>query len=214
MFVKDAMTKDPYKSNKDTTITKALDIMSVNDFHRLPIVDEDDHLIGLITEGVIRANTPSQATSLSIYELNYLLSKTTVESIMIKDVFTIHPDALIEEAAEIMRNNNIGCLPVIENDKVIGIITSNDIFDAFIKILGGNVKGSRYVINIKEDRVGIMADIARKFSDNDVNITNISTFYGPRGIEIIIISMSLEVEKMKNVLVDSGYNVTSATVHD
>ena len=134
MYIKDQMTRNPYCISPKTTISKALEIMSVNSFHRLPVVDSDYNLLGLITAGMISDKTPSKATSLSIYELNYLLSRTSVEEIMEKDVKTINPDALLEEAASKMRLYDISCLPVVENDKVVGIITHNDIFKAFIDL--------------------------------------------------------------------------------
>ena len=132
----------------------------------------------------------------------------------IKKVITIGPDAVLEEAATLMRNNEIGCLPVTVDEKVIGIITANDIFDAFINMLGYKTPGSRYVINVENNTYGVMASIAKCFADKEVNITNISTFYGPRGIEIIIITNDKDVETMKKVLVDAQYDVTSAEVRN
>ncbi|HCY06355.1 MAG TPA: hypothetical protein DHS57_03555 [Erysipelotrichaceae bacterium] len=210
MYVRDTMTADPYCINKDTKVSVALDIMNQNEFHRLPVVDSKGKLIGLITEGTITESSPSKATSLSIHELNYLLSKTPVEDIMIKNVKTISPDAWLEEAAALMRAHSIGCLPVVENDKVIGIITDNDIFDAFVNLLGYNVKGSRYVVNIEEDTYGLMYKISKCFADRKINITNISTYYGPRSIEIIIIAKDDNTEEMKNVLIEAGFDVISA----
>ena len=102
MYVKDHMTKEPVTITKDVKISKAVDIMSKGHFHRLPIVDEAGKLIGLVTGGLVTEKSGANATSLSIYELNYLLSKTKVEDIMLTDVKTIHQDAFIEEAAQKM----------------------------------------------------------------------------------------------------------------
>ena len=93
MYVRNRMTANPYCISKDTAISTALDIMAEHGFHRLPVV-EGKHLVGLVTEGVISEHSPSKATSLSIYELNYLLSKTKCEDVMIKNVITISPDVL------------------------------------------------------------------------------------------------------------------------
>ncbi|NLC96746.1 MAG: CBS domain-containing protein [Erysipelotrichaceae bacterium] len=210
MYVKDTMTIDPFCINKDTKVSHALDIMNQNEFHRLPVVDNNGKLIGLITEGTITESSPSKATSLSIHEINYLLSKTPVEDIMIKNVKAIEPNALLEEAATLMRTHQIGCLPVVENDKVVGIITDNDIFDAFINLLGYNVSGSRYVINIKQDSCGVITNMTKCFADNQVNITNVSVYHGPRGIEVIIITTDKNVELMKKALTDAGYDLISA----
>ena len=161
MLVKDRMTANPYCISKDTSISAALDLMAERDFHRIPVAAGQE-LVGLVTEGTIAENTPSKATSLSVYELNYLLAKSTVESVMIKDVVTIHPDALLEEAAVLMRQHDIGCLVVTEGRKVVGIITQNDIFEAFIDLLGYYEEGSRYVIAV-EDKPGVLADLTGLF---------------------------------------------------
>lgn len=210
MYVKDSMSINPYCVSPDTSVSKALDIMSMNNFHRLPVVDEEGNLLGLVTEGIIAESSPSKATSLSIHEINYLLSKATVESIMIKDVMTISPDALLEEAVLKIRKNQIGCLPVLSNKKVVGIITGNDLFDALVNLLGYKVKGSRYVIKIDEDKTGIIAKISTCFASNNVSIENVSTFRGQRGIEIIVVTSDKNFEVMKTKLIEEGFNVTSA----
>ena len=113
MYVKDIMVTSITTTSKDTSVSKALDIMQSNNFHRLPVVDDNNYLIGLLTESIIAKNTPNDASSLSIYELNYLLNKLKVEDVMIKEVHTIHPDSLLEEAAVKLRSHDIGCLPVM-----------------------------------------------------------------------------------------------------
>ena len=208
MYVKDRMTCDPYCITKETSISKALDIMSQNDFHRLPVV-EDGKLVGLITEGTITANTPSQATSLSIYELNYLLSKTNVSEIMIKDVQTVKPNALLEEAAVKMRKNDVGCLPVVENNEVIGIITQNDIFDAFVDLLGYYTQGARYVLEIKDDHPGILLDITKIFFNQNANITNLAVYSKPEHIDVVIRANNVDHHVMGKILNDAGYKVVS-----
>lgn len=151
MLVKDYMTADVVTVNEETKVLEALDLMKEHDFHRLPVV-RNERMVGLVTEEIISDNSPSTATSLSIHELNYLLTKTTVGDIMNKEVPTIGPDDLLEEAATRMRDSKVTVLPVIENeDQVVGIITDKDIFRAFIDLLGYNNKGSRIVIDIPED---------------------------------------------------------------
>ena len=89
MYVKDHMTSNPYTITKDVVISKAVEIMRKNHFHRLPVVDDQGKLIGLVTGGLVKEKSGANSTSLSIYELNYLLSKTQVKDIMITDVKTI-----------------------------------------------------------------------------------------------------------------------------
>ena len=206
MYVKDQMTRNPICIDENTPISKALDIMANKGFHRLPIVDNDNHLLGLVTEGLISENMAGSATSLSIYELNYLISKMTVKDIMTTDIITISPDALLEEAAVKMRKHDIGCLIVTQNDVVIGIITQNDIFTAFIDLLGYNHGGTRYVVNIANDQPGEFSKICNDLAKMNANISNLAVYHNARGIEVVII---VDKNDLKEYLISLGYNVTN-----
>lgn len=208
MYVKDNMVSGPITIGPDQSVSEAIDLMSENGLHRLPVVDKNGKLAGLITEGVITSNTPNNSTSLSVFELNYLLNKLTIKDIMIKDVITIGKDALLEEAATILRKNDIGCLPVVDEDNtLIGIITHNDIFTAFIDLLGYNHVGTRYVISVEEDRTGILEDICRVFKEQDVSIANMAVYNSSRGIEIVVIVHGFD--DITDKLEKTGYKVTS-----
>ncbi len=207
MYVKDRMSASPYCISKDTSISTALGIMEDRNFHRIPIVD-GKRLVGLVTEGVIAENTPSKATSLSMFEINYLLTKNKVDSVMIKEVHTVSPDALLEEAAVLMRKNNIGCLVVVENgDEVVGIITQNDIFDAFVDLLGYYQEGNRYILEVKEDKPGILAEITESFFENNAHITNLSVHHRQDSILVVIRAKNIEYEMMKEKLAIKGYSL-------
>ena len=159
MFVKDNMTKDPVCITPESTISQVIDLMSEKGLHRLPVVN-GKRIVGLVTEGTISASGASKATSLSIFELNYLLSKTTVDTIMIKNVITINENALMEDAAMKMLKNDIGCLPVVDDDgEISGILTQNDVFNAFLEILGYREEGSRITIRVK-DELGAIGEIS------------------------------------------------------
>ncbi len=208
MYVKDNMIPSPITIKPDQSVSEAVDLMSENKLHRLPVVDDQGKLIGLVTESVISRNTPNSASSLSVYELNYLLNKLKISDIMIRDVKTIGKDALLEEAATVLRKYDIGCLPVTEeDDKLIGIITHNDIFTAFIDLLGYNHNGMRYVISISEDKPGILEDVARIFKEEDISISNLAVYNNTRGIEVVVIAKGYDDVTQK--LKDAGYNVTS-----
>ena len=213
MYVRNQMTKNPVTITKDFTVSEALDLFSKSPFHRLPVVDSTNHLIGLITEGIIRANTPSQATSLSMFELNYLLSKTTVESIMVTKVITIGPDELLEKAADIMRQHSIACLPVVDEEgKLLGIITEKDIFASFIEILGYYQEGSRIVVEVDEDKPGILADLSRVLADAGANISHLVVFRED-AVSVVIRADDTDADKLVALLEEHGYKVTDARVN-
>ena len=208
MYVKDNMSRNPYTVGLNQSVSEALDIMSASKIHRLPVVDQKGKLLGLVTESLIASNTPNNSSSLSVFELNYLLNKLQIKDIMVKDPIVINPDALLEEAATLLLENDIGCLPVINDDKqLVGIITHNDIFKAFIDLLGYNDNGSRYVVNVEEDKLGIMEGIARVCTQNGVSISNLAVYHTERGIEVVIITIG--EDDISTKLKDAGYNVTS-----
>ncbi|MBM6614386.1 CBS domain-containing protein [Desemzia sp. RIT804] len=210
MLVKDYMTTEVITAAEDTKVLEALDLMKEHDFHRLPII-KDGHMIGLITEEIISDNSPSTATSLSIHELNYLLTKTTVGDIMRRKVPTIDPDDLLEEAATRMRDLKVGVLPVIQNeDQIVGIITDKDIFSAFIDLLGYNNKGSRIVIDIPEDHPGILEDITNILAEANVSINQIAVYRKDSFTQIVIQMDSGNTNDIQEVLTTSGYTVSSA----
>ncbi|MDR1795282.1 MAG: CBS domain-containing protein [Erysipelotrichaceae bacterium] len=209
MYVKDSMTVNPVTISADLTITRVLDLMNQNNFHRLPVVDDRGHLIGLITEGVIEKNSPSQATSLSIHEINYLLSKTKVKDIMIKKVFTITPDELLEKAAVLMRKKEIGCLPVVSGERLVGIITQNDIFDAFVDLLGYHEEATRVVIEIEQDKPGILKQISTVLSKQKINITRLTVRKQKDIIYMYVQVQKSDGEIVKALIEESGYKVVS-----
>ena len=208
MYVKNRMTKNPITISPDSTISEVLDLMAQKNVHRLPVV-EGDTLIGLLTEGVIQENSPSHASSLSIHEINYLLSKTMVKDIMIRKVITIGPDALLEEAALLMKKNEIGGLPVVVGNKLVGIITVNDILGAFVDLLGFYQPGSRVVIEVSNDRSGIMADIASIFAEANINISHLAIYHRDDVIDVVVRCSSVDKYGLRVILESKNYKVIS-----
>lgn len=122
MIVKEHMSKGVITIAPDTPIMEAREKMKQNKIRRLPIV-KDGRLLGIVTEGDIQEAGPSDATSLSVWELNYLLAKTTVDEVMTRDVITTKPSDTIEDAAIMMRENKVAGLPVMDDGELVGIIT-------------------------------------------------------------------------------------------
>jgi acetoin utilization protein AcuB len=130
--VRDWMTPNPITIDPRTTLPEAHKLMKEHHIRRLPVVDHDK-VVGILTLGDIREASPSDANSLSIFELNYLLAKLAVEKIMTRDPIVIAPAATIRESAQLMLEHKIGGLPVVENDKLVGIITESDIFRVLVQ---------------------------------------------------------------------------------
>ena len=168
MAVKDFMTKKVVYVSPDTTVAHATDIMRDRKLRRLPVI-ENDQLVGIVTENTISEASPSKASSLSIYEMNYLLNKTKIKDVMIKDVVTVSRYADLEEAAFLMIKHNVGVLPVVDNDQVYGIITDKDIFKALLEISGFGQAGIRIRL-LTEDGVGILEGITAILADQKLNI--------------------------------------------
>lgn len=132
-LVRDWMTPNPVTVGPKITVPEAHKLMKERDFRRLPVVDEHGRLIGIVTLSDLREAGPSSATTLSIFELNYLLAQLTVDRIMTRDVVTVSPDATIRDAANLMLKHEVGALPVMENDRLVGIITESDIFRVIVQ---------------------------------------------------------------------------------
>jgi acetoin utilization protein AcuB len=133
------MTPHPITTSPKTSLTDAHRIMSERRIRRLPVL-ENNKLVGIVTSGDLREAAPSIATSLSIFELNYLLDKVTVDKIMKRDVITVTPKSPIREAARIMLFKKISGLPVVDGSKLIGIITESDIFRMLVREMNGKAE--------------------------------------------------------------------------
>ncbi|KJQ60051.1 CBS domain-containing protein [Streptococcus cristatus] len=188
MAVKDFMTRKVVYISPDTTIAHAADIMRDQKLHRLPVI-ENDKLVGLVTEGTIAEASPSKATSLSIYEMNYLLNKTKVKDVMIHNVVTISQYASLEDATYLMLKNKIGILPVVDNEQVYGIITDRDIFKAFLEVSGYGEKGVRMRF-VTEDEVGVLSHIIALLVEENLNISN--TVNIPRKDGKVVIEVQID----------------------
>lgn len=134
-LVRDWMTPDPVTVGPKTTIPEANRMMREGRFRRLPVV-EGGQLIGIVTLGDVREASPSEATTLSVYEMHYLLSTLTVDQIMTREPVTVAPELVLTAAAKLMLEHKIGGLPVVADGRVVGIITESDIFRALVRQLG------------------------------------------------------------------------------
>ena len=170
MLVKERMTKNPITVQVKTSISELSALMKENKLKKVPVLD-GDRLVGIVTDKDVDRVSPSGATLLSVFEISALLAKTTVKDAMTKDVITCSPDTYIEDAAIMMRRNRINALVVMEDDKVVGIITESDMLDSFIAMLGGNSEGNHYIIET-DDVPGILNRVGGITHDMGINMNH------------------------------------------
>jgi acetoin utilization protein AcuB len=170
MLIRDRMTRNPVLCTADLAVTDAFDLMKKSHIRRMPVVDKNGKLVGIVSDQDLLRVTPSPATTLSAYEIPYLLSKVKVSDVMTKKVITVTEETPVEEAARIMVDNKIGGLPVVdESHVVVGIITETDIFKTFLELIGARRPGVRITMIVKDKR-GELARIGQAIADIGGNI--------------------------------------------
>lgn len=195
MFVRDRMSSPAITVAADTPFQDALKLMRERRFRRLPVVDEHGVLIGIVSERDLLHAAPSPATSLSVWEVNYLLWKLKVADVMTERVTTVSPESTLEEAAQIMVSLKIGGLPVIdEKHHVVGVVTETDIFRAFSELLGSNEHGLRLLVRVPEGR-GTLAKLAQGLYELGGNILSLGTFDDGSGSHRILLLRVVGVNK-------------------
>jgi len=177
MLVGKRMTRNPLTTTPDTPVAEALNFMRREKVRRLPVIDKKGMLVGIVSEKDLLYASPSPVTSLSVWEIHYLLSKLEVSKVMTKEVITVTEHVPLEDAARIMADNKIGSLPVVRDGKVIGIITETDLFKIFIELFGAREKGIRVTMLVPEVK-GELAEITTEIAKRGGNIISLGTFLG------------------------------------
>jgi acetoin utilization protein AcuB len=163
------MTRNPVFIHPEFSLTETRLLMDKEKIGHLPVLNRENELMGLLTREDLLKAGPSPATSLDMYEISYLLSKLTVEKVMVKNVVTVQENEVVEEAARIMADRGIGCLPVMNGSLLVGIITDTDIFHFFVNAFGARHQGVRIAINFKE-KPGQLAAFAAAVAKGGGNI--------------------------------------------
>ena len=211
-FIRERIQKNPVTISPEATFFEARNLIHEKGIQHLPVVGKNNKLVGIVTDSDIREAAPSDATLLSVQELNYLLGKLKVSAFMTpKDkLITITPDALVEEAVQLMHNHKIGSLPVVEGEKLYGIFTEADALDHFVEIFGFKQKGTRLTLAL-EDKPGTMLGILQVFKKHNVNVISIVTpsfmVEGKR-----IAAIRIKTQDHKDIVKDlekAGYDVLS-----
>ncbi|UCH59295.1 MAG: CBS domain-containing protein [Anaerolineales bacterium] len=176
MLVGERMSHPVISVRPDMPIADALNMMKREHIRRAPVI-KDGKLVGIVSDKDLLNASPSPATSLSVWEMNYLLSKIEVKDVMTKNVLTVNEDTPIEEAARIMADNKIGGLPVTRNEVVVGIITETDLFKIFLELMGARELGVRVTALVHEER-GQLAKLTQAIANAGGNFLAFGQFSG------------------------------------
>ncbi len=200
MFVGERMSHPVISVSPDTSIHDALAMFKKEHIRRAPVI-KDGKLVGIISERDLLNASPSPVTSLSIWEMNYLLSKVTVKQVMSKKVKTVDADTPIEEVARIMADNKFGGMPVMRSGKVVGMVTETDLFKVFLELMGARNKGIR-VTAVVSDAPGQLAKITKAIADAGGNFISFGQFAGndPSTKVLTFKVAGLKKEEVKKVL--------------
>ena len=175
MYVSDWMTKKVFTVSPDDYLSDALSLIREKSVKHIPVVKQGK-LKGIISDRDIKEYSPSKATALDIYELHYLLATTRIKEIMKTKVATTTPDTPIEEAALVMLDRGIGCLPVLEGGNLVGVISDRDIYRALIDITGVRHGGHRICV-IVDDRPGSIREVADIIRNSGFHLQGVLTSY-------------------------------------
>jgi len=213
MRVRDFMTTDLITVEVKTPIMEALEIMKANRVKRLPVI-KNGKLVGLVTRNMIRDASPSEATSLSVHELNYILFKMTVDHLMVKKPVTVSPDLPVEEAIWLGIQHGVGALPVLEKDKLAGIITESDISRIVIEALGvGERESRRITIDASGKRFGYLPDLVRVLDTHRIPILSLLGVPKPgrKDWMLILRVKTKDTARAVEDLRQAGFKVTDVT---
>ena len=216
MYVGRIMHTDLVTVTQDTTLVQARDIINEKQIKHLLVVDKKEALIGIISDRDLKQSWASPATALSAHELNYLLVKLTVDMIMVKKIITIQPGTTIERAAQIMQENRISAIPVIEDKKLVGIITTTDVMEVLLVGIGFDRESARFSV-IVGDRVGVVAEVTNILKESQVNIRSLFTWPDKQhpGIYQLVMRVAAEDKgRAITAIKEGGFNVLMEYTED
>lgn len=212
MYVDRMMTREVIKVTPDTKVPHMSSLMRDRHVRHLPVVDANDRLVGLVSERDLRRVAPSSITTLSAGEASYLLNKVTAEQIMHRQVVTCTPDTLVEQAGCMMRDRGIGCLPVVAEQRLVGILTGVDLIDFFLDVSGCRaVDTARITVHLR-DEPGQLSRLLPRIEELGGQITSVLSPVQPdeTGMRLTIIRYRADdPASIDRQLVESGYELVS-----
>ena len=202
MFVGERMSRPVISVSPNEPINEVLAMFKEEHIRRAPVM-KDGKLVGIVSERDLLNASPSPVTTLSVWEMNYLISKVTIKNVMTKKVITVDKDTPIEEAARIMADKKIGGLPVVSSGKVVGMITETDLFKIFLELMGARQKGTRVTATIP-NRPGELAKVTKVIASNGGDFIAFGMFSGTDADSRVITFkvQGMQKEKIKAVLGD------------
>ena len=208
MRIRDFMSTNVVAVDKKTTLHDARKIMKAHKIRRLPVLKKNN-LVGLVTEHMLLEASPSPATALSIHELHYLLAKMVVEDIMVKNPYTVSPDMPAEEALQLGQEMGYGGFPVVEDGKLVGIVTESDIVRVMTRVLGVREKGKRIDIKVSKG-FGNMHGILKTLDEHKTVLLSMMTLPPEQEDDWLVVLRlkSDDAEPIAKALKSSGFNVT------
>lgn len=180
MRVKNRMTRKPITAHLKTTFNEAMRLMEKNDIGHLPILNKKDELVGIVSHSDMLEAEPSRVSTLSVYEIASLLEKVTMDQIMSHPVKAVDDSCSISEAAHFMLEEDIGCLPVINENQLVGIITDTDIFKTFVEVTGGGEAGTRIEAKLPNE-MGQLAAFTNAVTEAGSWIVSLALTYDESG---------------------------------
>ncbi len=210
MLVKDVMTENPVTIHGDASVLDAKELMAKKGVKKLPVVDKNGTLVGILTAADLAKASPSAATSLDVFELGYLLSKLSVEKTMVKSVKTTNSLQTVEEAARLMNDYGISCLPVVKDEILIGIVTESDLFATFIDMFNTRTPGVRIVAVVNE-MPGELAKISSAIAEKNGNIVS---FVTSEASDAAHKKITLKVTDVSETELKSALEICGAQIED
>lgn len=204
MIVKQIMKQNVVALNSNDTIRLALNTMKVNKIRHIPIVSDTAKLVGIITERDVKDASPS----IFQLELKEDFLNKPIQSVMTKDVVTGHPLDFVEEVAAVLMEHKIGCLPILQNDKLVGMLTETDLLHTFVKLTGGDQPASHIEIKVP-NKAGMLAEVSSIFRHRNVNISSVLVYPDvDSNFKILVFRVqTINVTMIINDLKDEGYEI-------
>ena len=199
MLIRDVMVRNPITVKQEMSVVDAKRVLQANKISSVPVMDRNDELVGVITRNDLLKVFPSEATTLDVFEIAGLLTKIPVKDVMTKSVKTVTEDFTVEEAARLMADYDIGCLPVLSGNLLVGIVTVSKLFRAFINMFSTSTPGVRAVISLEDNR-GELAVIASEIAKAGGNIVSVVTSDSDvAGQRKVTIKSTVSIDEFKRI---------------